>query len=251
MFSRTKIAHLWSLLAITAITVSALPYSQLDVADSDLDFDCEEWDAVDDATSSQIPTFTSASATSSSTALASPYSTPSSSPATFITSVRIAQASSVTPPSQTSAFIAPVNSFIPVTPPSYAFYLQTSSSANPNGLYAAVSAGAGQTISLVADKTLATKFTIDSSGDLVEQSPSQGYVANLKSNTDIQKVAFYPLGTGGNYGKLNCQRQSGSLGCNVNGVSYYAATCGGDGNLYFGKTIPPSCAGVALVPIFP
>ena len=248
MFSRTKIAHLWSLLAITAITVSALPYSQLDVADSDLDFDCEEWDAVDDATSSQITTFTSIS---SSTALASPYSTQSSSPATFITSVRIAQASSVTPPSQTSAFIAPINSFIPVTPPSYAFYLQTSSSANSNGLYATVNAGAGQAISLVADKTLATKFTIDSSGDLVEQSPSQGYVANMKSNIDIQPVAFYPLGTGGNYGKLNCQRQSGSLGCNVNGVSYYAATCGGDGNLYFGKTVPPSCAGVVLVPIFP
>ncbi|CAD0082901.1 unnamed protein product [Aureobasidium vineae] len=133
----------------------------------------------------------------------------------------------------------------------YAFYLQSSSSDSSNGFYAAVSAGTGGLATFTANKNLATKFTIDSSGDLVEQSPSQGFVGTLNPEMNAQKLGFKVYDGSNSYGRLNCQRQSEGLSCNVGGVAYTAATCGNDGALYFTKTITAGCTAINLVPVLP
>ncbi|KAH0368905.1 hypothetical protein KCU65_g3746, partial [Aureobasidium melanogenum] len=182
MYSR-RTTHLWALLAIGLTIVSGLPSPQLD----NDDFECESWD--DEADSTQTTPSISTTATILPTPLVyQSYTTTKPSPVTFVTSVRIAQASSTSNPSPTNSFVAPINTFIPVAPPSYAFYLQSSGSGSSNGLYATVSAGAGGLATFTASKDSATKFTIDSSGDLVEQSPSEGYVATLDPNVDAQKA---------------------------------------------------------------
>ncbi|CAD0094384.1 unnamed protein product [Aureobasidium mustum] len=245
MYSR-KTTYLWALLAIGHTIVSGLPSPQLD----NDDLDCEPWDDEADSTqsTSSIPTTATVSATP---LIYQPSIATTPSPVTFITSVRIAQASSTGNPSSTNPFVAPVNSFVPVTPPSYAFYLQSSGSGSSDGLYAAVSAGAGGLATFTASKDSATKFTIDSSGDLVEQSPSQGYVATLDPMTNAQKVGFNAYGGSSSQGRLNCQRESGVLSCNMNGVQYHAASCGDDGALYFTMTAAAGCTTIDLVPVFP
>lgn len=242
MYSK-KITHLWALLAIGATIVSGLPIAQLEEED---ELDCGPWDNEADISSSA--SFTATSATITPTPLLNQASsTTSSAPLTFITST--AQASPTGIPSPTNSFVAPVNTFVPVTPPSYAFYIQSSSSGSSNGLYAAVSAGAGGSAAFTANKNAATKFTIDSSGDLVEQSPSQGFVATLNPPLNVQQVSFYAYDGNKNYGRLTCQRQEGEVGCNVGGVTYQAATCGNDGSLYFMKTATAGCTAIKLVPV--
>ncbi|KAG9525560.1 hypothetical protein KCV07_g932, partial [Aureobasidium melanogenum] len=241
-----KTTYLWTLLAIGTTIVSGLPSPQLD----NDEFECESWD--DEADSTQTTPSISTTATILPTPLIyQPSITATPSPATFVTSVRIAQASSTGNPSPTNSFVAPINTFIPVTPPSYAFYLQSSGSGSSNGLYASVSAGADGLATLTASKDLATKFTIDSSGDLVEQSPSQGYVAILDPKTNVQKVGFNAYGGSSSHERLNCQRQGEVLSCNVDGVQYQAASCGNDGALYFTKKVPAGCTTINLVPVFP
>lgn len=244
MYSR-KTTYLWIFLAIGLTIVSGLPSPQLD----NDDFECESWG--DEADSTQTTpsrpapmTVTAASLVHQSSITTKPL------PLTFNTSVRIAQASSAGKPSLTNSFVAPLNSFIPVTPPSYAFYLQVSGSGSSNGLYAAVSAGAGGLVTFTASKDSATTFTIDSSGDLVEQSPSQGYVATLDPKTNAQKVGFNAYGGSSSNRRLNCQRQNGGLSCNMNGVQYHAASCGNDGALYFIRTAAVGCTRINLVPAF-
>ncbi|KAI4850146.1 hypothetical protein E4T44_02919 [Aureobasidium sp. EXF-8845] len=232
-----KITSLWTLLALAATIVSGLPITQVD----DDDFDCGPWDDEADPTASAV--YTSNTATITPTPLILLPSAASSSSSLRI-STSLAQASPTGSPSSTNSFIAPANSFIPVTPPSYAFYIQSSSSGNSNGLYAAVSAGVGGLATLTANKNAATRFTIDSSGDLVEQRPSQGYVARLDPQINAQQVAFDI------YGRLNCQRQGGEVSCNVGGVPYQAAVCGNDGKLYFTRTAAIGCTAIKLVPVF-
>ncbi|KAH0155985.1 hypothetical protein KCU67_g8494, partial [Aureobasidium melanogenum] len=245
MYSR-KTTYLWTLLAIGTTIVSGFPSPQLD----NDEFECESWD--DEADSTQTTPSISTTPTILPTPLIyQPSITATPSPATFVTSVRIAHTSSTGNPSPTNSFVAPINTFIPVTPPSYAFYLQSSGSGSSNGLYASVSAGADGLATFTASKDLATKFTIDSSGDLVEQSPSQGYVAILDPKINAQKVGFNAYGGSSSHERLNCQRQSEVLSCNVNGVQYQAASCGNDGALYFTKKVPAGCTTINLVPVFP
>ncbi|KAK6005251.1 hypothetical protein QM012_008030 [Aureobasidium pullulans] len=244
MYSR-NITYIWALLAIGLTIVSGLPSLQLD----NDEFECESWDA--EANSTQVTPSTSAKMTTTPTSLVRQTSIiTSSSHGTFITSVRIAQASSTGEPSPTNSFVAPVNSFIPVTPPSYAFYLQSSGTGYSDGLYAKVNAGAGGVATFTTRKSSATKFTIDSSGDLVEQSPSQGYVAALDPNNNPHKVVFNAYGGSSSTERLNCQRQNGVLSCGVNGVQYHAASCGNDGALYFTRTTAAGCIMISLVPVF-
>ncbi|KAG9560306.1 hypothetical protein KCU77_g1542, partial [Aureobasidium melanogenum] len=241
-----KTTYLWTLLAIAITIVSGLPSPQLD----NDEFECESWD--DEADSTQTTPSISIMAAILPTPLTyQPSISTNPSPVTFITSVRIAQASSTGNPSPTNSFVAPINTFIPVTPPSYAFYLQVSGSGSSNGFYASVSAGADGLATFTASKDSATRFTIDSSGDLVEQSPSQGYVATLDPKIDVQKVGFNAYGGSNSHERLNCQRQSGVLSCNVDGVQYQAASCGNDGALYFTKKVPAGCATIDLVPVYP
>ncbi|KAI4729394.1 hypothetical protein E4T49_02801 [Aureobasidium sp. EXF-10728] len=240
MYSR-KITYLWALLAIGVTITSGLPTPQLD----NDDLDCGSWE--DEADVNQSASITSTASTHTPTALVAQASfTSYPSPATLVTS-----ASPTGNPSSTNPFFAPpTNSFVPVTPPSYAFYLQSSSSGSSNGFYATVSAGTDGLTTFTANKDVATKFTIDSSGDLVEQSPSQGYVGTLNPEVDSQKLEFKVYDGANSYGRLNCQRQSGGLSCNVGGVEYTAATCGSDGALYFTKTVTAGCTGINLVPVF-
>jgi hypothetical protein len=236
----TKTTHLWALLAIAVTIALGLPIAQ---PEND-EFDCDEVDPTPSAS------FTSTSATTVPTPLfiqASPTTSPS--PSAFTTFN--AQASSTGVPSSTNSFVAPANSFVPVTPPSYAFYIQSSSSGSSNGLYASVNAGAGRPAVFTASRDVATKFTIDSSGDLVEQSPSQGYVATINPEDNAQQVGFYPYNANNSYGRLTCQRQVGEISCNVAGVSYQAATCGYDGRLYFMREAVAGCTGIKLVPVVP
>ncbi|KAI4783377.1 hypothetical protein E4T52_01627 [Aureobasidium sp. EXF-3400] len=218
----TKTTHLWALLAIAVTIASGLPIAQ---PEND-EFDCDEVDPTPSASFTSTP-FPSAFTTFN------------------------AQASSTGVPSSTNSFVAPANSFVPVTPPSYAFYIQSSSSGSSNGLYASVNAGAGRPAIFTASKDVATKFTIDSSGDLVEQSPSQGYVATINPEDNAQQVGFYPYNANNSYGRLTCQRQDGEVSCNVAGVSYQAATCGYDGRLYFMREAVAGCTGIKLVPVVP
>lgn len=239
-----KITHLWALLAIGATIVSGLPIAQLE----NDELDCGQWDDETDISSSA--SFTATSATITPTPLLNQASsTTSSAPATLITST--AQASPTGIPSSTNSFVAPVNTFVPVAPPSYAFYIQSSSSSSSNGRYAAVSAGDGSFATFTADKNAATKFTIDSSGDLVEQSPSQGFVATLNPPLNVQQASFYAYDGNNSYGRLTCQRQDGEISCNVGGVRYQAATCGNDGRLYFMKGATAGCTAMKLVPVVP
>ena len=239
-----KITHLWALLAIGATIISGLPIAQLE----NDELDCGPWDDETDISSSA--SFTSISATITPTPLLNQASsTTSSTSLTVVTST--AQASSTGVPSSTNSFVAPINTFAPVAPPSYAFYIQSSSSGSSNGLYASVGAGAGGLATFTANKNSATKFTIDSSGDLVEQSPSQGYVATLNPPLNVQQVSFYAYNGDNSYGRLTCQRQDGEVSCNVGGVSYQAATCGNDGSLYFMKAATAGCTAVKLVPVVP
>ncbi|KAG9954880.1 hypothetical protein KCU85_g184, partial [Aureobasidium melanogenum] len=245
MYSR-RTTHLWALLAIGLTIVSGLPSPQLD----NDEFECESWD--DEADPIQTTPSVSTTATILPTPLIyQPSTATNPSPVTFTTSVRIAQASSASNPSPTNSFVAPINTFTPVTPPSYAFYLQSSGSGSLNGLYATVSPGAGGLVTFTASKDSATKFTIDSSGDLVEQGPSQGHVATLDPKINAQKVAFNAYGGGSRYGRLNCQRQGGTLSCNVDGVQYHAASCGNDGALYFTRSVPAGCTTINLLSVFP
>lgn len=244
MYSR-NITYLWILLAISLTIVSGLPSPQLD----DDDFECEPWDDEADSTQPTPSTSGTMTITPTSRILQSSVTT-NHSPATFITSVRIAEASSTSNPSPTNSLVAPANSFIPVTPPSYAFYLQSSGSSSSNGLYARVSAGSGGLVTFTTSKDSATKFTIDSSGDLVEQSPSQGYVATLDPKINAQKVVFKTYGGTSTNGRLNCQRRNGALSCNMNEVQYHAASCGNDGALYFTRTAAAGCTRINLVPVF-
>jgi hypothetical protein len=235
---------LWALLALVATFVSGLPISQLDTDD----LDCGPWDNDDDPTPSAFST--------SSTAIVTPtplilQSSSTTSPSPLRVSTSTAQPSPTDIPSSTNSFVTPANSFIPVTPPSYAFYLQSSSSGSSNGFYATVSAGAGGSASFTANKNAATKFTIDSSGDLVEQSPSQGYVAKLNPEMNAQPVGFDVYDGSNSYGRLNCQREGGEVSCNVGGVPYQAASCGNDGRLYFTRTGAAGCTAIQLVPVFP
>lgn len=167
-------------------------------------------------------------------------------PVTFVTSVRTSQGSAAATATAAPMATNPFTPFVPVTPPSSGFYLQAKSSGSSNGNYAAVSAGAGGEVSFVTSMTAASRFTIDASGNLIEHSPSQGYAANLNFDINVQKVDFGPLGQSNNFGYLSCQKQNGVLSCGVNGVSYSAATCGGDGSLYFAETVPDSCTAVTL-----
>lgn len=139
--------------------------------------------------------------------------------------------------------------FVAATPSNPGFYLQSNSSGSSNGNFAAVSAGASGQVTFAGNKTSASKFTIDGSGNLVEQSPTSGYAANLNFNINVQKVDFDELGLSSNYGYLNCTKQNSAVNCGVNGVSYSAATCGDDGYLYFAQTIPDSCTAVTLVTV--
>jgi hypothetical protein len=243
MHSR-KITSLWTLLALAATIVSGLPITQVD----DDDLDCGPWDDEADPTASAV--YTSNTATITPTPLILLPSATSSSSSLRI-STPMAQASSTVIPSLTNSFVAPANSFVPVTPPSYAFYIQSSSSDSSNGLYAAVSAGVGGSATFTANKNAATRFTIDSSGDLVEQRPSQGYVARLDPEINAQQVAFDVYDGNNSYGRLNCQRQGGEVSCDVGGVPYQAAVCGNDGKLYFTRTDANGCTAIKLVPVFP
>jgi len=241
MHSR-KITSLWTLLALGAIIVSGLPITQVD----DNDLDCEPWDDEADPIPSAVFTLNTATTTPTPLILL-PSSTSSSSSLSTFSSMTSALPTGV--PSSTNSFVAPANSFVPVTPPSYAFYIQSSSSSSSNGLYAAVSAGAGGSATFTANKNVATKFTIDSSGDLVEQKPSQGYVARLNPEINAQQVVFDVYDGSNSYGRLNCQRQ-GEVSCKVGGVPYQAAVCGNDARLYFTRTAAVGCTAIKLVPVF-
>jgi hypothetical protein len=243
MHSR-KTTCLWALLALGATIVSGLPIAQPD----DDDLDCGPWDNEADPSTSTVSTPSTATITPTPLIL-QPYST--TSPSALRISTSMTPASPIGVPSPTNSFVAPVNSFVPVTPPSYAFYLQSSSSENSNGLFAAVSAGVGASATFTANKDVATKFTIDSSGDLVEQRPSQGYVARLNPQINAQQVAFDAYDGNNSYGRLSCQRQGGEVSCNVGGVPYQAAACGNDGRLYFTRTAAVGCTAIKLVPVFP
>jgi len=243
MYSR-KTTHLWALLAIGITIVSGLPITQLE----NDELDCGPWD--DEADISPSASITSTSAKIMPTPLLiQASSTTSSVPLGLVTST--AQASPTGAPSSTNSFVAPVNSFVPVAPPSYAFYIQSSSSGSSDGLYAAVSAGAGGSAIFTASKNVATKFTIDSSGDLVEQSPSQGYVATLDPELNAQQVGFYAYDGNSSKGRLTCRREGGEVRCNMSGVPYQAATCGNDGRLYFTKSAAAGCTAIKLVPVAP
>jgi hypothetical protein len=233
---------LWALLALVTTFVSGLPISQLD----NDDLDCGPWDNDDDSTPSA---FSTSNTTTPTPLILESSSTTNPSPLRISTSA--AQASTTGIPSSTNSFVAPANSFIPVTPPSYAFYLQSSSSGSSNGFYATVSAGAGGSAAFTSNKNAATKFTIDSSGDLVEQSPSQGYVAKLDPEMNAQQVGFDVYDESNSYGRLNCQREGSEVSCNVGGVPYQAASCGNDGRLYFTRTTAVGCTAIQLVPVFP
>jgi hypothetical protein len=236
-----KITSIWTLLALAATIVSGLPITQVD----DDDLDCGPWD--DEAASA---VYTSNTVTITPTPLVLlPSAT--SSPSSLRISTSMAQASPTGIPSSTNSFVAPANSFVPVTPPSYAFYIQSSSGDSSNGLYAAVSAGVGGPVTFTTNRNAATKFTIDSSGDLVEQRPSQGYVARLDPQINAQQVAFDAYDENNSYGRLNCQRQGGEVSCNVGGMPYQAVVCGNDGKLYFTRTAAIECTAIKLVPVFP
>ncbi|KAI5205356.1 hypothetical protein E4T39_03074 [Aureobasidium subglaciale] len=181
-----KVAHVWALLAIPVAMVLGLPTSEIDNNVGD----CDSWESADEADS--YPNTFSFSNTAFIASTAVNQLLPSTIPSltTFATSVRTAQASSTSISSSTKAFIAPINTFIPVAPPSYAFYIQSGSrSGSSKTRFAVTSAGTGGSVTFTTNKELATKFTIDSSGDLVEQSPSQGYVATLDTDMDTQKEA--------------------------------------------------------------
>ncbi|KAI5244439.1 hypothetical protein E4T47_02770 [Aureobasidium subglaciale] len=200
MHSR-KIVHIWTLLAVPVTMVLGLPISDIDTITDD----CDSWDPTDKVDSYPSTSIISNTAFIASTAVnqLSPSTTPS--PTTF------AQVSSTSICSSTKAFIAPSNTFTPVTPPSYAFYLQSGSSAGRSKVhFAVVSAGIGGSVTFTTNKAFATKFTIDSSGDLVEQSPSQGYVATLDADVDTQKLSFSPYGGSSTRGRLNCRSQDAS-----------------------------------------
>ncbi|KAI5206616.1 hypothetical protein AUEXF2481DRAFT_44129 [Aureobasidium subglaciale EXF-2481] len=240
MHSR-KIVHIWTLLAIPVTMVLGLPISDIDTITDD----CDYWDSTDEVDSHPSTSSISNTAFIAFTAVnqLSPSTTPS--PTIF------AQVPSTSIYSSTKAFIAPSNTFTPVTPPSYAFYLQSGSSVGrSNANFAVVSAGIGGSVTFTTNKALATKFTIDSSGDLVEQSPSQGYVAALNPDLDTQKLSFSPYGGSSTRERLNCRSQDGVLGCNVGGVAYRPATCRDEGALYFVTRLSSSCTAIELVPAF-
>ncbi|KAI5250556.1 hypothetical protein E4T42_04959 [Aureobasidium subglaciale] len=223
MHSR-KIVHIWTLLAIPVTMILGLPISDIDTITDD----CDYWDSTDEVDSHP--------------------STSSISNTAFIAFTAVPSTSIY---SSTKAFIAPSNTFTPVTPPSYAFYLQSGSSVGrSNANFAVVSAGIGGSVTFTTNKALATKFTIDSSGDLVEQSPSQGYVATLNPDLDTQKLSFSPYGGSSTRERLNCRSQDGVLGCNVGGVAYRPATCRDEGALYFVTRLSSRCTAIELVPAF-
>jgi len=126
------------------------------------------------------------------------------------------------------------------TPAAGSFFLK-----DANNKFLGCSSGNDGVASYVASQSSAVSFTIDSKTGYLYQAGS-AYAANRGTSANPEWTYFSNLTP--QYSFITCSQNTVQtwLECKANGVFQQAMTCNNDGKLYFGPTIPATCAWVPL-----
>ena len=126
------------------------------------------------------------------------------------------------------------------TPVAGSFFLK-----DANNKFLGCSSGNDGVASYVASQASAVAFTIDSKTGYLYQA-GQTYAANRGTSANPEWTYFSNFTP--QYSFITCSQNTVQswLECKANGVFQQAMTCNNDGKLYFGPTIPATCAWVPL-----
>ena len=126
------------------------------------------------------------------------------------------------------------------TPVAGSFFLK-----DANNMFLGCSSGNDGVASYVASQASAVAFTIDSKTGYLYQA-GQTYAANRGTSANPEWTYFSNFTP--QYSFITCSQNTVQswLECKANGVFQQAMTCNNDGKLYFGPTIPATCAWVPL-----
>lgn len=126
------------------------------------------------------------------------------------------------------------------TPVAGSFFLK-----DANNKFLGCSSGNDGVASYVATQSSAVAFTIDSKTGYLYQAGAS-YAANRGTSANPEWTYFSNFTP--SYSFITCSQNTAKawLECKANGVFQQAMTCNNDGKLYFGPTIPSTCAWVPL-----